>query len=223
MADIINQVYDLNVNASLNAGDYLRGVKNLQEKILEKQASGELTAPDAGKLNRQLSTLSNKRIAEATQQVGNEFYDANQKFNTLPPEFRGQATRQLFEISDGKDFTKEQYAAQANAVLDGINQKRRENALKVANNSSVNDANLLKSLKLTSADVTETARIHNITEAEVMRQIRMHIANKAVRSMPVTNVAPEDNNTTVPGEFGSPVVLTPPSNDTPDSSGAPIE
>jgi hypothetical protein len=208
MAEIINQVYDLNANSASNASDYLRGVQNVQEKILEKQANGDLTAPDAGKLNKQLVTLTNKRISDATQQVGNEFYDANQKFNTLPPEYRGEATRQLFYASDGKGYTKEQYDAQAHTIIDSINQKRRAAALTVVNNAAANDARFLQSIKASPADIAETARKYHITEAEVMRQLRLKAANKAGRAAGVSRIAPDD---TVPADetTAAPVVLMP--------------
>lgn len=209
MSEIINQVYDLNANSSSNASDYLRGVKNLQEKILEKQASGELTAPDAGKLNRQLTTLSNKRISDATQQVGNEFYDANQKFNVLPPEYRGEATRQLFYVTDGKSYTKDQSIAQAQSIIDGINQKRRTQALSTVNNAAANDARFLKAIKASPADITETARKYHINEAEVMRRLRMHAANKSPGAGSVSQVGADEVAPSAQGESGGPVVLTP--------------
>jgi len=210
MAEIINQIYDLNAASATNASEYLHGVQNVQEKILEKQANGELTAPDAGKLNKQLVTLTNKRISEATQQVGNEFYDANQKFNVLPPEYRGQATRQLFYDSDGKGFTKQQYDVQAQTIIDNVNAKRRSHALNIANNVASNDARFLKSINATPADITETARKYNITEAEVMRQLRLKAANRAARAGAVTQIAPDDSAPpSGPGEPGGPVVLKP--------------
>lgn len=215
MAEIINQVYDLNANSQANASEYLRGVQNVQEKILDKQASGELTAPDAGKLNKQLVQLTNKRLSESTQQVGNEFYDANQKFNTLPPEYRGQATRNLFYAADGKGFTKQQYDAQANTIIDEINQKRRMAALNVANNAAANDAKFLKSIKYTPADVTETARKHHISEQEVMRQLRLKVMNKHTTPAPVSGIG-ADEVAPVADEPTQPVVLT-------DGDGADIE
>lgn len=209
MAEIINQIYDLNANSASNASDYLHGVQNVQEKILEKQANGDLTAPDAGKLNKQLVTLTNKRISDATQQVGNEFYDANQKFNVLPPEYRGEATRQLFYATDGKSYTKEQSITQAQTIIDGINQKRRAQALTTVNNAAANDAKFLKSIKASPADITETARKHHITEAEVMRQLRMHTANKAARAAGVSQIGADAGAPAGPSEAAAPVVLTP--------------
>lgn len=172
MARVINQIYDLNAASSTNASEYLRGVRAVQENILDLQASGQLTAPDAGKLNKQLTTLTNKRMSEATQSVGGEFYEANQKFNQLPPEYRGEATRALFYAADGKDFNKTQYSNMADTVLNDINAKRRGAAVKVAEMSSANDAVFLRSIKATSADVSETAKRYHISEQEVIRQLR---------------------------------------------------
>lgn len=206
MADIINKIYDLNANSQANASDYLRGVQNVQGMILDKQANGELTAPDAGKLNKQLVTLTNKRISDATQQVGNEFYDANQQFNQLPPEFRGDATRQLFYASDGKGYTKQQYAGQAHSIIDNINQKRRTAALKISSTAAMNDAKFLRSIKASPEDITETARKYHISEQEVMRQLRTRAANRHMPAAPVSGIAPDPVTGDEPAQ---PVVLQP--------------
>lgn len=206
MATIINQIYDLNANSQSSSSDYLRGVQNVQEAILEKQANGELTAPDAGKLNKQLVTLTNKRLSDATQQVGNEFYEANQQFQVLPPEYRGDATRKLFYAADGKNFTKQQYKASAQTIVDDINNKRRAAALKVASDAGMNDTRFLKSIKATPDDVKATALKYHVSESEVMRQLRMRAANRHMNVKPVTTIDSGDG--TIPDATPSqPVVL----------------
>lgn len=191
MADVINKVYDLNANSNTNASDYLRGVQNLQETILEKQGNGQLTAIDAGKLNKQITDLTSKRLSDATQNVGNTFYESNQKFNVLPPEYRGQATRQLFYASDyaksttGQDFTKEQYNQKALAIIDNIQQSRRTAALATVHATTQSDPVFLKSINASPSDVTATAKAHGISEGEVIRQLRMHKALQAQKTQPV--------------------------------------
>lgn len=176
MSGIVNQIYDLNAASATNPSDYLHGVRNIQETIADQQAGGQLTARDAGKLNKQLTDLTSKRVSDATQSVGNEFYDANQKFNTLPPEYRAQATRQLFYAGEGKNFTKQDYASHANSIIDDINGTRRAAAQKIAAATSQSDAAFLRAIKASPADVAETARTHGITEKEVISQLRAHAA-----------------------------------------------
>lgn len=206
MADIINKTYDLNATSATDASSYLHGVQNLQETILEKQAAGQLTARDAQKLNKQISDLTAKRVADSTQTVGNNFYEANQQFNTLPPEHRAAATRQLFYDSDGKNFTPQQYKNQAQKIVDDTNSTLRANALKVATATSQNDAAFLRSIKATPDDVQATAQKYHISEQEVLRQLRVNHMGKrtSVRSMApeAPEGAPQDS-----GRRAEPVIL----------------
>lgn len=221
MAGIINQIYDLNAASQTNPSDYLHGVRNIQEAIAGQQASGQLTAPDAGKLNKQLTDLTSKRVADSTQTVGNEFYDANQQFNILPPEYRADATRQLFYASDGKSFNKQQYSAQANTIIDGINAQQRAAAQKIATATSQSDAAFLRTIHASPADVAETARTHGISEQEVVRQLRAHAAGSR-RAAPVSRaVEPADDSGG--GVAGGPVKLhgdSQPDNDLTDEGAA---
>lgn len=184
MASLISRVYDLNASAATNGADYLRGVRDLQTEILQHQADGSLTAPDASKLNRQLTTLTSAKLASATQSVGNEFYEANQKFQALPPEFRGDATRQLFYAGDGKNFTAQQYGQAALGIIDNINAKRRSAAQQTIQQTSQSDAEMLKQIKATPADVTATAKKYNISEQEVINQLRQARLNKQGQKRP---------------------------------------
>lgn len=178
MSAIINQAYDLNSNAATNPDDYLRGVRNIQNKILDSQASGQLTAPDAMRLQNTVRNLTSAKLSSATQSVGNEFYDANQKFNALPPEFRGEATRQLFYATDGKNMNPKQIESTAMGVIDNINASRRSAALKAIKATSQNDDELLRGLNATQADVEATAKKHGISTDEVIRQLRQSRLNK---------------------------------------------
>lgn len=217
MANIINQIYDLNANSASNASEYLRGVRNVQDQILDLQASGKLTAPDAGKLTKQMTELTNKRVSDSTQQVGNEFYEANQKFNTLPPEYRGQATRALFYAADGKNYNKTQLSNQADTVIDTINQKRRSQALKIASDTAMADGAFLRSIKASPGDVTATAQKYHISEQEVMRQLRAKHAARHITPGPVSGVGPDEAAPS--DQRGGPVVLTRPGADENEATG----
>lgn len=184
MSDIINRVYDLNANAASNPDDYLRGVRAINEDVLDKQAAGQLTAQDAGKLSKQISTLTNKKVSDATASVGGEFYEANQQFNALPPEYRGEATRQLFTIGDGKAFTKQQYSSAANTIIDQINTRRRKQALQITTDAAKGDAAFLKGMGASQQSVTDTARKYGISEQEVVRRLRAHQIHKNSGSVP---------------------------------------
>lgn len=206
MSQIVNQIYDLNANSNSNAADYLRGVRDLQGKIIEAQADGTLTAPDAGKMNRQLSQLTNKRMSDATQSVGNDFYEANQSFNILPPEYRGDATRKLFYAGDGKSFTPAQYKAAALTIIDQINGERRAAALRTVAAAHMSDADFLKNIPNASPEnITATARQHGITEAEVVQQLRAKYT-KAKRGAPIRRVGSDESGDL--GPIGGPVNIT---------------
>lgn len=182
MADIINKAYDLNANASSNADDYLRGTQNLHQQVLEAQAANTLTGRDASKVTRQINDLTSKKLADATNTAGMEFYDANQKFNVLPPEYRGQATRALFYAGDGKNFTPQQYSAQADQVIQQINNQRRASAISTLGNANMSDDDFLKTIPNASpAAIKETAQKYGISEQQVVLQLRAH-ANDAMRA-----------------------------------------
>lgn len=209
MADTINKIYDLNANASASGSDYLLGVQNIQESILDNQSAGKLTAQDAGKLNKQMDTLTSKRIGDATREVGGNFYKANQEFNKLPPEFRGAATRQLFYKSYGQNYTPDQYITQAQTIIDGVNNDRRTKATQIATMTAQNDKVFLKSIKATPQDVTDTARKYHISENEVMRRLRQKASQGVGSRAPTINtVAPDDS-----GDEGSVAIPQKPNTD----------
>lgn len=178
MADLVNKMYDLNSIADTNSADYLRGVRNIQEEIMEKQANGELKAKDATTLNKQLSGLTSAKLSSATNSAGNEFYEANQLFKQLPPEYRGQATRQLFYAGDGKQFTKQQYKTQAQTIIDEINATRRQKAVSTVKAISMDDNAFLKANNISEADITETMGIYKLTREQVVAELRRRAAKK---------------------------------------------
>ena len=196
MSAIITQAYDLNANASTDADGYLTGVRNIQQQILEAQASGKLTAADARKTQQQVSNLTNAKLSSATNTAGLEFYDANQTFNSLPPESRGQATRALFYAGQGKNWTPDQYKQQANQIVDQINTQRRQAAQDTVNNLlPVNDSDFLKSIPNASpASIAATAKQYGISEAEVIQQLRIKEAARIrTQKEGVKRVAPRSD------------------------------
>lgn len=137
MSDIVTRIYDINTNSDLAPGEYLSAVKGTHDDILDKQANGKLTTIDAQKLNDQLRTLTSKKVADATQSVGNDFSEANDLFaKQLPLQYRGQATRQLFYDTTGQTVTPQQYKVKAQKIIDSINSSTRNNALKTIQQTS---------------------------------------------------------------------------------------
>lgn len=180
MGGIITKIYDLNSQQGLNNSDYLKGVQDIHAMIVEKQADGKLTAQDVTKINNEMKTLTSKKISDSTRSVGNEMYDAVDKFKVLPPEWRGEATRQLFYATQGQSekLDAETYAnytkATAQSVIDSINRQRRASAVKAIQQaaSPAPDTDFLKSKGYTVDDVNETARKYKTTPEEVIKRLR---------------------------------------------------
>lgn len=126
MSDIINQMYDLNAIQDTNSEDYLTGVRNLRDEILARQSEGKLSAQDAQKLDKQLRSLSAQKVAQSTQRVGINFYDAKEKFNALAPQYRGEAVRELFYRTDGKELSPAELNQHANNIIDEFNKRSRQ-------------------------------------------------------------------------------------------------
>jgi len=178
MATVINSVYDLNASASMNPDDYLVGVKNIQDQVMQMQANNELTAQDAQKLNKEIGGLTSAKLASATNTAGNEFYDANQKFNTLPPEYRGQATRALFYASHGQNMTDAQLSNQANQIIDQVNKQRRGAAQSTLQNLQGSDTAFLQGLGYTPDQLAYTAQKHGMSQQQVIQMLRQNAAKK---------------------------------------------
>lgn len=172
MAEIVNQMYDLNA-AQATPQDYLRGVNQVRTSILDKQANGELTAQDVQTLNNRLSSLTSSKTAEATQMAGLGFHGANKVFESLPLQYRGDATRQLFYATDGKkNLSDDQYKTLATGIADKINTQRRAQTLDSVKSVTISDDDLLKSAGYSIDDVNETARVHNMTPEQVIQKLR---------------------------------------------------
>lgn len=193
MADIINKTYDLNANKN-KPSDYLMGVQDIHQQILEKQASGELTAQDANKLSKSVSNLTSAKLADATNSAGHQFRSANDRFKALPPEYRGDATRQLFYASFGKNMTDQQLANNADQIIDKINQTRRSDALSTVSRIS-SDETFLNSLGYTQEQVAIAAKNKGITPQAVVQALRGKYTKSHKRAAKVMNVAPMEDNT----------------------------
>ena len=208
MTDIINKVYDLNATATTSPDDYLMGVKDIQQQVLDMQATNKLTAQDATKLNKEVANLTNSKLSSATNTAGSEFYDANQKFNVLPPEYRGQATRALFYAAHGQNLSPQQLNNQAQTVIDQINKTRRVAAQNTVNSVQQSDTQFLSKLSITPDMIAHTAQKYGISQQEVITQLRANAAAKA-RSKPVTRQAPEFDNSEDIGSTKSPDPASP--------------
>lgn len=188
MADMTKRIYDLNQQSGMNNTDYLNGVQNIHNEILEAQAQGKLNASDVQKMNNEMKTLTSARVASATKDVGSNMYDAVQKFDVLPPEYRGEATRQLFYKTQGQMATLSPEAYQqltvtsAQKVIDDINTQRRQSAvtaltqpqqdLKTQIDQETQDNAFLKKIQTSPEEVDQFARSKNVPVSRVMDALR---------------------------------------------------
>lgn len=172
MAEVVQSMYDLNAIADMSNEDYLIGVQNIRNDIMDRQAKGKISPQDAQKLNGQLRTLSGQKAAQATQNVGLGFSESSKKFEQLPPQYRGKATRDLFYATQGQDLTPEQIDAKANAIVDNIKGGIRNDTVQRLNKMSSPDEDFLKTKGYTMQDVKETADKYGITEQEVLQKLK---------------------------------------------------
>lgn len=199
MSEVIKETYDLNANSKMDADTYLTGVRDIQQKILDLQATNQLTGGDAKKLTDQVTQLTNKRMSDATRTAGTDFGDANDKFNTLPPEYRGDATRALFYSQYNQNMTPQQISNQADKIIDDINVKRRAQALSIVSQTA-NDDVFLQAAGYTRAQVADTAANRNLSQAQVISALRAKYAVKPKHGL--NKMAPaqdEENNSTSGG------------------------
>lgn len=146
ISDIMERAYDLNVS-DISDSDYLKGIKNLREEINLAQERGDISTKDAVKLNKQLANATNKRTAEATQEVASGFGAAKDYIDkTLPAELRAEAYRNVFYATADKDVdnmnkTQQQqlYYNAAMQAVQGINTKNRNQALQISRPARIGD------------------------------------------------------------------------------------
>lgn len=197
-ADFIKRVYDLNSIADSKQSDYLVGVQNLNDELLEMQANGEVSAPDAQKLRQQIGNLTNAKASEATTSIAStgRFRAISRRFDAeLPQQYRGEAIREMFYKTHGRnDLTQEATTKIASDIIDGIRNRERERALDIANrvrtarvqqpqrqSAGVDFAteallsrtvNPITNQPFTMDDVRETADKYGMTEEQVIEEIR---------------------------------------------------
>lgn len=128
MAEIVMQMYDLNAQADLQPEDYLLGVRNVRQRIMDLRSAGQLTSEDEEKLNNQIKTLTSAKTAETTQNIAFQFGQATEIFEqSLPPETRGEAIRELFYSTAGRDdLTQNDYKILARGISDRLREGRRQ-------------------------------------------------------------------------------------------------
>ncbi len=136
----------------------------------------------------ELKTLTSARVSSATKSVGGDMYDAVQKFDVLPPEYRGEATRKLFYATQGQMATLSPEAYQqltvtsAQKVIDDINAERRQTAVKALTqpqqelkdeaNKEIQDNAFLKKIQTSPEEVQQFARSKNVPVNRVMDALR---------------------------------------------------
>jgi len=139
---------------------------------MDRQAKGKINPQDAQKLNGQLRTLSGQKTASATQNVGLGFSDSSKKFEQLPPQYRGKATRELFYETQGQDLTPEQIEIKANGIVDKIKGGIRNDTVQRLNKLSSPDEDFLKTKGYTMQDVKETSDKYGLSEQEVIQRMK---------------------------------------------------
>lgn len=145
-ADIIERIYDLNAISEEDEKEYLSGLRNIKQDIMKYRTDGKLSADGQTKLENQLRTLTSNKKSQATVMMSSSFGEASKLIkSSLPPEYRGQAIRELFYETSGEEQDKlikskdkkeirAFYKERVHSVIDNINKKRRDNALEVINN-----------------------------------------------------------------------------------------
>ena len=192
MAGIVTQMYDLNAMADVKEADYLRGMQNVKRNIMVMRSEGKLSRDDEVKLNNQMRTLMASKQSEATSSIAMSFTEASKTIDKgLPPELRGQATRELFykvdaEMADGVQRTREEeeklYSKHARTIVDEINAARRNKTLEIISqtqqeNGRVKEDDAETTQFLTTKgysmdDVRETAEKYGMTEKAVIEHLK---------------------------------------------------
>lgn len=131
---ILQQASDL-INTADSDAEYLVGLKNLKQYMFEMQDEKKINSKDAVKLWNQVSTLTRNKTAEATRGVSWAFDDAKELINeSLPPESRAEAVRELFYATDGKDLDKVNLREKATDVIQSIKNKNRARVVQKVDN-----------------------------------------------------------------------------------------
>lgn len=136
--EILRRAYDLN-ESGVSDEDYLQGIRNIREDILQMQENGDISTQDAIKMNNQLGTATNKKVAEATSAIADGYGAAKDYIDkVLPPELRAEAVREVFYDTSNKNTGNMDKAAlnqlyynSAIKAVEKINTKNRNQAINV--------------------------------------------------------------------------------------------
>lgn len=188
MGNIIKEVYDANTIREESPKDYLVAIRNIKMGIMKARADGKLEADDEVKLDKQITTLTSAKVAEATRNIAYSFGNARKVIESaLPPEKRNEAIRRMFyeglklqeqSEQEGVEFDKSMYEGIAKQIVDeGVAERRikTEQILQQLNNpdtSSDADTEFLKSKGYSMRDAEETAKNNNVTVKQVIELLR---------------------------------------------------
>ena len=132
--NVLQQASDL-VNTSDSDEEYLIGLRNLKKYIFEMQDENKMNSKDAVTLWNQVSSLTRNKTAEATRSVSWAFDDVSSLINeSLPPESRAEAVRELFYATGGKELDTVDLKNKAVNVIQSIQNKNRANAVQRVDN-----------------------------------------------------------------------------------------
>ena len=145
VSNIMQQAYDLNENV-LDDKEYLKGIQNIRNNIVDLHQQGLINTKDANSFNNQLDTATRKRTAQAASGVSysSEWKDAREYIeSSLPPELRATAYRDVFYKTQdanlegkSKKEIRQYYKNQAIGVANEIKSNNRAKALQTKNNYS---------------------------------------------------------------------------------------
>lgn len=159
--------------------DFTQGVSDLQARILTARYNGDLTQPDADRLTKDVNARLTSGIARAVNDPEVATDAVYKKFDNLPPEYKAQATMQLFNESSDQKWTPQQTATRATAIIQQIQDQRRAAALKTVNSLGMSDNAVIKAAGYTMNDVYQTAKESNHTVDEVIAQVAAGLRAKS--------------------------------------------
>jgi len=133
ITDVLQRASDL-INNTDTDEEYLTGLNNLKKDIFEMQGENKMNSKDAVALWNQVSSLTRNKTAEATRGVSWAFDEVSDFINeSLPPESRAEAIRELFYATDGKDLDKVNLNEMATKVVKSIRSKNKAKAIEKVN------------------------------------------------------------------------------------------
>ena len=131
---IVQMTADL-INTPNTSEEYLVGLKNIRERILD---STKINQRDKVKLINQVSSLTRNRTSQETQAISFSLGEANEYINnSLPADLRATAVRDVFYATQGEDMTNsEKIMPKVREIVEGIKSSNRQKVINVINNES---------------------------------------------------------------------------------------